>query len=733
MFVSTSTSSKLSIWQRFFEPSVPLPPIERSKVRLLISFLLALVVSGVTYEAAYNMVRPGEDGAAETAIVVIALLVAYFLAKQGYWKIAAVIAVMLPYLGILTVIITGNEPRNDLSIIPFMIIPLILSSIFFSIRSVGYVAIIFSAGMMLLIPITSSITFNDLLAGPLFLLWIITGIIQISSIHRAYVESQRQAALAQSETRFRQLAENIRDAFWNYDIEQKSISYISPACEQVLGLSAEDIYENPNSVINALHHEDRPKALSALQSITAGHSISIEIRIFHSNGNQHWVWIRGFPVLNPQNKIMNIAGIVSDITELKLAQQQLQEMNQTLENRVKDRTEELVIANASLAKAARMKDEFLAGMSHELRTPLTGILGLSEALRLQVYGEMNPRQLKTIETVEESGRHLLSLINDILDLSKIEAGKLELQIHPTSLDEICKSSIQMIKGMANQKNQHIHYFSPEDPVKIFADARRIKQVLVNLLSNAVKFTGNHGEIGLEVRPHEPMQKVMVTVWDKGIGIKPEDQHKLFKPFTQIDGSLAREYSGTGLGLSLAHRLTEAHNGSIEVESIFGEGSRFTITLPLADPVQPPNIELKEFSTTMNVKPLSFEVSQLPLVLVADDNPIVLQMLADYLESNQYRVLKVSNGVELLVQVAKHIPDILLVDIQMPRMDGLETIYRIRSDEDPQIASTPIIAVTALAMPGDRERCLQAGANEYISKPVELLELKRLVKKYIREN
>jgi signal transduction histidine kinase len=186
---------------------------------------------------------------------------------------------------------------------------------------------------------------------------------------------------------------------------------------------------------------------------------------------------------------------------------------QELEQRVQERTADLSRVNVDLEHAVRVKDEFLASMSHELRTPLTGILGLSEVLQLKVYGELNDKQSKTLKTIEESGRHLLDLINDILDLSKIEAGKLELQFAPCSLAEICQASLQLVKGMAQQKGQHVYYAPPPKPIIIRADARRLKQLLVNLLGNAIKFTPENGDLGLEIETSESERKFKVTVWD----------------------------------------------------------------------------------------------------------------------------------------------------------------------------------------------------------------------------
>jgi len=392
----------------------------------------------------------------------------------------------------------------------------------------------------------------------------------------------------------------------------------------------------------------------------------------------------------------------------------------------------LSAANAALEKASRLKDEFLASMSHELRTPLTGILGLSEALQMQTFGSLNEKQAKALMNVETSGRHLLELINDILDLSKIEAGKLDLLFELCSVADICQSSLQLTKGLANQKKQNIHFTINSPTAYIRADARRMKQMLVNLLSNAVKFTPDGGELGLEVETVEDRKAIFFSVWDKGIGIKPEEMEKIFKPFIQLDSSLARQYSGTGLGLSLVKRMAELHGGSIEVESVPAEGSRFTIILPWSAEIAKP--EIAAAATLSMENKMAGETSDFtPLVMIADDSEIILEMITDFLESQGWRVVTARSGLELLEHVAEVHPDIMLVDIQMPVMDGIETIRRLRAHHDPSIASAPIIALTALAMSGDREKCIQAGANDYLSKPLVLKRLVEQIKEMLKNN
>jgi len=304
------------------------------------------------------------------------------------------------------------------------------------------------------------------------------------------------------------------------------------------------------------------------------------------------------------------AAMAAEIAERKRAEAALEAARASLAQRVEERTRELRAANEDLARASRLKNEFFACMSHELRTPLHAILGLSEAMQEQTYGLINENQLEALGNIAESGRHLLALINDILDLSKIEAGKLELEMAPVMVEFVCQASLRFINQMAQRKRLKVFTNLDSAVTTIQADERQLKQILVNLLSNAVKFTPEGGSIGLEVAGKvEPRQTcgardatslagqgvIHFTVWDNGIGIAPEDLERLFQPFVQLDSGLTRQYPGTGLGLALVRRLVNLHGGSISVESEPGKGSRFTVSLPWqAD-------ELRRFSNRLETE------------------------------------------------------------------------------------------------------------------------------------
>jgi PAS domain S-box-containing protein len=417
-----------------------------------------------------------------------------------------------------------------------------------------------------------------------------------------------------------------------------------------------------------------------------------------------------------------------DITERKQMEIALEVERNQLVERVEERTADLSRANSNLARALRVKDEFLANMSHELRTPLNAILGLSESLGEQIAGPLNEKQQKYISTISESGHHLLSLINDILDLAKIEAGQITLDINKVDIHSVCQASLRMIKQLAQKKNQEVSLEIDNGLGLMWADERRLKQMIVNLLGNAVKFTPDNGKLGLEVRGDEEANQIAITVWDNGIGIKQDDLARLFQPFIQLDSGLAREATGTGLGLALVAQMARLHGGSVNAVSEAGKGSRFTIVLPWE-----PALAIDTASRmriTGKFRAIQFDEKNKPTILLVEDTKEVVMMLKDYLELAGYEVFTAQDGIDGIVQ-ARHVkPDLILMDIQMPRMDGFETTRKLRSD--PNFRYTPIIALTALAMPHDRERCLEAGMDEYISKPVNLKALIKIIQSCLFE-
>jgi PAS domain S-box-containing protein len=603
--------------------------------------------------------------------------------------------------------------------------------------------------------------------------------------------------------------------------------------------------------ISRVHPDDRSYVETTLQNAIANREkFDCEFRIVLDDGTIRF--IKGDSIVRygeNHNEPTRTIGINWDLSDRKHTEEQLRQTNRELE------------------RATRLKDEFLANMSHELRTPLNSILGMCEGLQEEVFGTLTDKQHKSLTTIERSGKHLLDLINEILDLSKIESGKLELEIQEVSLYDICQSSLTFVRQMAYKKNIHLSQQVPQNIGTISVDERRLRQILINLLTNAVKFTPNGGSVTLEVMRQPPTNSdscgyVSLSVVDTGIGIHPNNLNKLFQEFVQIDSNLNRRYGGTGLGLSLVRRLTELHGGTVTVDSELGEGSRFTVHLPygncslelsptteepeagkaistpnnrqvllvedstpaadhltrylremelqvhrlsgtedvlqVALQVQPSLIvldiqlpqrsgweilqQLKHSEETQKIPVLVVSVvddrcwglalgaseylvkpvnrnqfqtalaklrfykptaqtngnaavatpetpdesqSSQPVILLAEDDYANVSTISSYLEFRGYQLLVASDGKEALAMAAERHPDLILMDVQMPDMDGLEATRRIRAN--PTIASIPIVALTALAMSGDREKCLEAGANEYIAKPVRLKQLSETIR------
>ncbi len=579
------------------------------------------------------------------------------------------------------------------------------------------------------------------------------------------------------------------------------------------------------------YFSDPARAEAGIKRVLSERKVSdYELTARARDGKETLVSYNATTFYDRERKLQGVFAAARDVTDKKAVEVALRLAHDGLAR-----------VNAELDQTGRLKDEFLANMSHELRTPLNAILGLSEALLEQVSGSLTPRQVKSIATISTSGSHLLTLINDILDLSKIESGKLELNTDTINLQEFCESCLVFVRTQAIQKNISVAFEQDGRSPKFTADPKRLKQILVNLLTNAVKFTPPGGRIGLTVASPEGEEMVRLTVWDTGIGIAPENERKLFRAFTQIDSGLTRAQEGTGLGLALVAKLVELHGGGVTLESVLGQGSRFIVTLPQAaapspkreivpkddsdrrnchralviedDPtsgailvkyltelgletvlhvkgeetvetvlrerpdvilldIQLPGdsgwvvlVRLKDHPATRHIPIAVISVvdepgrsralgaaahftkpvtrAQLaaflqrdptlpllaakppeaprppagPIILLAEDNEANVQTIGGYLEDKGNMMHYARNGLEAVKLARELQPEVILMDIQMPVMDGLTAICEIRADA--AIKNIPIVALTALAMPGDRERCIEAGATHYMTKPVKL--------------
>ena len=480
--------------------------------------------------------------------------------------------------------------------------------------------------------------------------------------------------------------------------------------------------------------EIAPEDWALAHSIREGVTIKDELlEIDAFDGKKRTILNYTAPVLDDDGELLGAIVVNQDVTHRKKMEQELEEERNSLARRVEERTADLRRSAVKLEKALIAKDEFLANMSHELRTPLTAILGLSELLNTESYGKLSERQKKYLLTIQESGEHLLALINDILDLAKATAGKLDILYTEVCVEDLCQSSLAFVQPMAERKQIKISYQSEDESLFIEADGRRVRQILVNLLNNAVKFTPDGGHVGLTVTLDKEAQEVQFIITDDGIGIAKEDVEKLFQPFTQLDSGLNRNYEGSGLGLALVRKLVDLHQGSISLQSsgIAGKGSTFIVSLPWKinqNKGLEPSETMGQETTSIPGELIDYPIAGNRTILLVEDNQANITTISDFLEMTGYRVVLAMNGCQAIEIASQYLPDLILMDIYMPVMDGLEAIRLLRSDE--KFANTIIFALTALAMPGDQDRCLAAGANEFLTKPIQLKTLLNKIQSYL---
>lgn len=428
------------------------------------------------------------------------------------------------------------------------------------------------------------------------------------------------------------------------------------------------------------------------------------------NPAQRRFWaVSHFPVRTDSGEINMIAELVEDVTRARRTEQALR-----------------VAKNAAEA-ADRAKSEFLATMSHEIRTPMNGVLGM---LDLAMSTELDEEQTEYLEAAQVSAESLLGLINDILDFSKIEAGMVALDLQPFELSHRISLLRTMFVPRAAEKKLTIHMdLAPDVPDLLLGDPLRIRQILVNLLGNAIKFT-ERGSVSLEVRKlAETAEKVDLefAVRDSGVGMTPEQLKTAFDRFKQADSSTARRHQGTGLGLAISRSLAQLMHGDISVESMPGRGSVFYFRAPFVK-VSAPAAKEEEASETAGNGHSGITL------LVAEDHPINSMFIERLLRKHGFTVHCVQNGEEVLKAVAKQRYDLILMDIAMPVLDGVETTKRLRAAQNMQTPrDVPIIAMTAHAMKGDKENFLGQGMDDYIGKPIQARLLLRLLDQYLRSN
>jgi PAS domain S-box-containing protein len=530
-------------------------------------------------------------------------------------------------------------------------------------------------------------------------------------------ESKEQAQrIRESEERLRNAAEAAGFGTVHANLELGTVTF-SEELHRLVGLPR-DVWVGLTlaSVPSWVHPEDRDEYAShylRLRGLAEGESASFDHRIVCVNGDVRWVRLSAKPIYTgpPENrKVSQLIGTIIDITKQR-----------EFETRLEAARREAEAAN-------RSKSEFLANMSHEIRTPMTAILGYAD---LVAEGIQDPATMEHVRTIRRNGDYLLEIINDILDLSKIEAGKFELNhqlFSPHSIVEDVRSIMEV--RAAEQNIQLGVQYQGLIPNSVLSDPKRLKQVLINLVGNAIKFTPR-GRVCISVSYSKVDQKLRFQVIDTGIGISEQQRHKLFEPFSQGDGNVNREFGGTGLGLAISRRLTEMLGGEISVESQLGKGSTFTVTIT---PKNANHLTLIDPNTSRpqnKIEVPTMDVSVQGHVLVVDDRREIRFLSKKILSDAGAEVSEAEDGQIAVRMVSDALVsgksiDLILLDMQMPRLDGYQTAQKLRELG----FKKPIVALTADAMQGDMSRCLQSGCNDYLSKPIDKSQMLALVKQLI---
>jgi two-component system, sensor histidine kinase and response regulator len=500
-----------------------------------------------------------------------------------------------------------------------------------------------------------------------------------------------------SETRFRQLTENMPEVFYVFAADLSAMLYVSPAYERVWGRSLEELQRNPRAFLDSIFPEDVGRLLAAVDRVRHGETIETEYRLRLADGTVRSIVNRSVPVRDAKGTVWRIAGIARDVTEQAAARE----------------AERLARLEADRTTAAKMA--FLANMSHEIRTPMSGILGVAELLR---DTPLTPDQHRSLDVITSSGDALLAILNDILDLSKIEAGELALEIVPFDLPALVHGAARLLGARANERGIELVCDCGDGvPPRVRGDAGRLRQVLTNLLSNAVKFTPR-GEVELLVTvAHRQGDEAVVqfAVRDTGIGIAAEHLTRIFAPFGQADSSTTRKYGGTGLGLSIARRLVRLMGSDISVESEPGRGSTFWFRVTLPVDTGHPGAHAAG----------RLEELQLVRTLVVDDNGTNRHVLGGLLRHAGADVEECGSVAEAVAalraaRISGESIRLLVSDVNMPDRDGFSLAEEVRAD--PSLADCRLMLLTSAGRPGDGERCRQLGVAAYLQKPVSRVEL-----------
>ncbi len=503
------------------------------------------------------------------------------------------------------------------------------------------------------------------------------------------------------------------------------------AAERILGVPAEELRSltHDDPIWQAVREDGSLVPISELPATKALRTknpvSNIEIGVLRPDGSLVWILESAAPILDEDG---NVTGVIVTFPDVTLAVKQRQDLRELNEKYLLERDR----AN----EANRLKSAFLANMSHEIRTPMTAILGFSEVLTTELSGKIEEHHAAFLRSINVSGRRLLALLNDILDLSKIEAGHVEMEKNELDVVAEIEACVTPLRWIAQQKSLELRMDLYPEPVLIRGDRHRFAQIMTNLVSNGIKFTPQ-GSVRLRVSlegssgaasnapPH-----VKVEVEDTGIGISEEFLPNIFEEFRQEHSGITKEFGGTGLGLAIADRLITRMGGTIEVRSRVNEGSVFTVRFPVLDvgrlPIAPPK-EMEDELIREHSTPASKNTNErAPLILVVEDNLETQRLIGAYLREG-YRLSFAQDSDEVSKAIRAEIPALILMDINLPGRDGLTITRDIRSGS--RCPNVPIVALTAFAMSGDREKCREAGCNDYLSKPATRREVREMAARF----
>jgi PAS domain S-box-containing protein len=533
--------------------------------------------------------------------------------------------------------------------------------------------------------------------------------------------------LAESERKYRLIVDTANEGILLLDNNQ-IIKFINARLSELLGYKQDEVIGNNIDVY--IFEEDHNDHERRIQSRLKGISEHYERKWRCRDGQVVWTIVSATPLFDDEHRFNGSFAMLTDITVRKNMEEEIKKHRDNLEDIVRERTEELRLAKERAEVANSAKSTFLANMSHELRTPLNGILGYTQVLKRNK--NFSQSQISSIKTIEQSGNHLLTLINDILDISRIEAGKMAFHESDFSLEGFLQGINEIISIRAAEKDL-IYSFEPLNQISysIHADETRLRQILLNLLGNAIKFT-SHGEIVLKVsclqvkesERTEGKSKVSIhfIITDTGVGISPENLSVIFQPFIQVSDDKLR-IDGTGLGLAISQALVQNMGGIINVGSELGKGSYFQFELEF--PVVSEN-PVKNFDQFNEI--IGYEGTR-KLILVVDDKEYNRSLLIDLLTPFGFDLIEAENGLDAINLVKSKHPDLVFMDLRMPVMNGYEAVQEIRKSED--IENTIVIALSASVFDQDLQKSILIGCNDFLRKPIMIHDLLSMIGTYLK--